>query len=92
MCVDGSKQESIDLTRVQGETPDIRAAIITRFTNQPWKEDQAYAGNRVTSAAIEMASVIIANVPPSPMRTRALNELETCRMIANLAITHRGKL
>ena len=37
------------------------------------------------------AMEIMIHVPPSPSRTRALNHLIDARMLANAAITHKGK-
>jgi hypothetical protein len=61
------------------------------FTYLPWNGDQSRRGKAVTQALIECAKTILQNVPECPTRTRALNHLIDCRMIANLAITHDGR-
>lgn len=61
------------------------------FTYQPWDQAQVDAGKRVTDALIAAAETILRDVPESPLRTRAINGLFDARMVANAAITHRGK-
>lgn len=61
------------------------------FTYAPWDQEQVDAGKQVTEALIAAAETILHVVPESPLRTRAINGLFDARMIANAAITHRGK-
>lgn len=68
----------------------IRAALEQRFRYRPWTAEQVASGKEVTDSFIETAFSVIKNVPPCPTRTRVLNELETCRMMSNAAITHEG--
>lgn len=61
------------------------------FQYQPWNALQQEAGNHVREALANAAKAIIANVPETPLRTRALNDLIDARMKANAAITFNGK-
>lgn len=61
------------------------------FTFQSWKEDQQDAGKAVREALVGAARVILNYVPESPLRTRALNNLVDARMLANAAITFKGR-
>jgi hypothetical protein len=61
------------------------------FTFKPWDPFQQAAGKRVVDALIHAAETILMDVPESPLRTRALNDLVDARMKANAAITHRGR-
>jgi hypothetical protein len=58
---------------------------------QPWDREQVEAGNAVREALTQAAASILRNVPKSPMRTRALNNIIDARMLANGAITFRGR-
>jgi len=68
----------------------IRGALEQRFRYQQWSPEKMERGKAVTDAFIGTAFTVIKNVPPCPTRTRVLNEIETCRMMANAAITHDG--
>lgn len=61
------------------------------FTYSPWDEEQAKSGDEVRESLIVAFDTVLQHVPPSPTRTRALNHLIDARMLANAAITHRGK-
>ena len=74
----------------QGDEPDVVDAVTRRFTYKMWTPLQIAQGKEVTEAFIQAALVVMKNVPPSPTRTRVLNELEMARMLANAAITHDG--
>lgn len=65
--------------------------VETAFTYHPWNLDQKDDGDQVREALITAAKTILRNVPESPTRTRALNCLVDARMLANAAITHRGR-
>lgn len=67
------------------------ANVEAAFTYQPWNAEQVSAGDEVRSALMKAAQVILARVPESPLRTRALNNLIDARMIANAAITFAGR-
>lgn len=61
------------------------------FTYAAWDKSQVDAGKEVTEALIIAAETVLRVVPESPLRTRAVNGLFDARMLANAAITHRGK-
>lgn len=61
------------------------------FTYQRWNEEQQKAGEAVRESLIAAAKVIVATVPETPLRTRALNALIDARMLANAAITFNGE-
>ena len=61
------------------------------FTYQSWDQEQQASGGAVRSALVAAAKVILQTVPESPLRTRALNNLVDARMLANAAITFRGR-
>lgn len=61
------------------------------FTYQPWGPEQIAKGENVRDALKEAYKAIIKNVQSGPMRTRALNMLMDCRMLANQAITFPGQ-
>jgi hypothetical protein len=76
---------------------DNRGCVITDeelediFEYHPWDEDQISCGADVKKALAEAFRVVVISVPPCPTRTRALNAITDARMLANAAITHRGK-
>lgn len=82
----------VDLNRATG-TPTVAVigAIRELFEYQTWDEKQTEAGNIVRNSLSSAYQMIIAVVPPSPTRTRALNKLVDARMLANAAITHKGR-
>lgn len=61
------------------------------FHYQPWNEEQQKAGEDIRTALVAAAKTIIANVPETPLRTRALNALVDARMLANAGISFNGK-
>lgn len=61
------------------------------FLYHPWDEAQKYAGERVRADLAFAFATVIDNVPPCLTRTRALNAIIDARMLANAAITHRGR-
>lgn len=61
------------------------------FTYQRWLPDQIEDGAQVREALVAAGKAILRNVPDTPLRTRALNCLVDCRMLANAAITHGGR-
>ena len=83
--------------REYGDAPRLAPTRITldniehAFTHQPWNADQQTRGAVVTAALIHAARMILQNVPESPTRTRAMNNLIDARMLANAAITHDGR-
>jgi hypothetical protein len=58
---------------------------------QPWSHDQQQAGEVVREALTAAAKAMLRSVPESPLRTRALNALIDARMLANAAISFRGR-
>lgn len=81
-----------ELTRLNVITPDAQVAIHNLFTYHPWEEEQKLAGERVRNSLAAAYTTLLAEVPASPSRTRALNMLLDCRMLANQAITFRGEV
>lgn len=65
--------------------------VADAFEYHPWGPDQREAGEIVREALVAAAKAILRSVPQGPSRTRALNHLIDARMIANAAITHRGR-
>lgn len=61
------------------------------FNYQAWNAEQMKAGTDIRASLVKAAKVILANVPESPLRTRALNALVDARMLANAAITFNGQ-
>lgn len=61
------------------------------FKYQPWDQHQQDAGAEVRDALVAAAKAIIIFVPETPLRTRALNNLIDARMLANAAITFKGR-
>lgn len=58
---------------------------------RPWDVDQADRGQQVRDVLVQAAKTILRTVPPSPMRTRALNHLIDARMLADAGIMFRGR-
>jgi len=88
----GTGQPYADFTRAQKLTADVQHSIDNAFEYQPWDEAQTAAGTRVRQALANAAKKIVNSCPPSPTRTRALNMCFDARMLANAAITHRGRV
>jgi hypothetical protein len=61
------------------------------FEYLPWNPEQIKSGTLVRGALATAVKVIVAECPPSPTRTRAINACFDARMLANAAITFRGK-
>ena len=61
------------------------------FRYQPWDELQRDQGEQVRDVLVAAAKVILRTVPDTPLRTRALNNLIDARMLANAAISFRGR-
>ena len=61
------------------------------FQYRRWNDQQEDAGAHVRDALVNAAKVILRTVPETPLRTRALNMLIDARMVANAAITFRGR-
>lgn len=80
-----------DFTRATELTPEIEATIDDVFEYHKWDVNQVLEGTHVREALARAVKVIVANVPPCPTRTRAINNIVDARMLANSAITHRGK-
>ncbi len=81
----------MELTRAQGRTPEIEAAVDNMFEYHAWTEHQVAIGKKVREILAEAAKVIIEHVPPSADRSAAIRKLREARMDANSAITHGGK-
>lgn len=65
--------------------------VTDAFEYHPWDDDQKTRGEIVRHNLAAAAEVILANVPRSPLRTRALNAIFDARMLANAAITFGKK-
>lgn len=81
----------IDLNRADAWTVEAQDAVNDLFAYHPWDEDQKQRGESVRATLAQAYLTIIANVPPCPTRTVALRQLTEVRMMANSAITHRGR-
>lgn len=86
-----------ELNRVQAplngeQAAEVLAAIDELFTYKDWDDEQRRAGKDVVEKLKAAYSTILANVPSCPTRTRALNMLVDCRMLANAAITFKGEV
>ena len=83
------------LTTLEPQTPQDLANLDEGaewlFTYSPWDSEQIARGTPVRVALQEAYKVIVRNVAAGPMRTRALNMLTDCRMLANQAITFPGQ-
>lgn len=82
----------LDVTRADALSPEVNAAIDHAFEYQPWGEEQRKSGELVRKALSTAVKVIVAECPPSPTRTRAINACFDARMLANAAITFRRAL
>lgn len=85
------EQQRVDLTRAAAVNESIRDEIEDLFAYHPWDDEQKIKGAEVREILATAYEVIIDTVPPCPTRTRALNMLVDCRMLANAAITHKGR-
>ena len=79
------------MNRASELTVDVLQAVSDVFEYQAWDAGQIEAGSGVRNALASAYRQIIAAVPPCPTRTRALNMLVDARMLANSAITHKGR-
>ena len=71
---------------------EMEEAIEEVFRYHPWSTEQRQAGEYVKKALMTAYVAILVNVPSCPSRTRALNMLTDCRMLANRAITFQGDI
>lgn len=81
----------IELTKAEGNTDATLETIADLFTYHSWNEVQIQQGTLVRKALETAYQTIVAQVPPSALRTRALDHIFDARMLANAAITHRGR-
>lgn len=81
----------INLNLATKDTEGLHDQIVDLFEYHAWDDLQRAAGGGVRATLVEAYETIIKTVPPCPTRTRALNMLVDCRMLANAAITHKGK-
>jgi hypothetical protein len=86
-----AETSDIDITRAAGLTPEVEARVDQLMAYAPWDKQQILRGEHVRDAIGNAMKEIIANVEPCPARTRALNHLIDARMIANQAITFKGR-
>jgi hypothetical protein len=90
------KMELKDLNRI--ESPDgvlsneVGCAIEKLFGCTEWSSEKDRKEEDVKLVLIDAYSVILANVPSSPSRTRALNCILDARMLANQALTFDGQV
>ncbi len=83
--------KAVDLSRAKHADDAVLETITELFQYQPWDTPQIESGRRVRDVLMDAYATIINEVPVCPTRTRALNMLVDCRMLANAAITHKGK-
>lgn len=81
----------VDLNRATGATPEVIGEVRNLFEYHPWDKEQGDKGEAVRNALASAYRAIIESVPPCPTRTRALNMLTDARMLANAAITFKGR-
>lgn len=81
----------MDLNRAAELTVEVDAAVEDLFEYHPWDAEQQSRGSDVRHALANAVKALIANVPPCPTRTRAINHIVDARMLANAAITFKGK-
>lgn len=83
------------LTGVQAlgqlQQQEARAAVEEVFTYSAWSDEQNEQVRTWLMHSRQRQMEIMIHVPPSPSRTLALNHLIDARMLANAAITHKGK-
>lgn len=70
---------------------DVKNAVHDLFQYHEWTMGDIEKGANVRITLEAAYCAILHNVPPSPSRTRALNHIVDARMLANAAITHKGK-
>jgi hypothetical protein len=84
------------LSRVHEMPPndkEFRGSLIDElFDYHPWNEEQKRQGEWVNRTLKHAYQTIVEYVPVSRSRTRALNALTDARMLANQAITFKGKV
>lgn len=85
------EQAKVDLSRAPKASAEVLETISDLFQYHAWDAEQQEHGAEVRTALASAYSEIIDHVPPCPTRTRALNMLVDARMLANAAITHKGK-
>lgn len=87
--------DKIDLNRAVEASPELSPEVMNEindlFEYHPWNDEQMRHGYEIRTILATAFSVLINHVPPCPQRTRALNMLHDARMLANAAITHKGK-
>lgn len=71
---------------------EVIAAVDELFTFKPWDEEQIEDGAAVRKILAQAYVTLLAHVPSGPTRSRALNMLVDCRMLANAAITFKGEV
>lgn len=87
-----TEQPKVDLNRATTTgSLEVFGAIRDLFEYHPWGQSQVAQGEAVRNALASAYRTIIDNVPPCPTRTRAMNMLLDARMLANAAITFKGK-
>lgn len=81
----------VDLNRAAGATPEVNGEVRNLFEYHPWDKEQQDNGEAVRNALASAYRTLIHYVPPCPTRTRALNMITDARMLANAAITFKGR-
>ena len=71
---------------------EVAAAVKDLFKYHPWDDIKQSYGAEVRDALANAFLVVLANVPPGPTRSRALNCILDARMLANQAITFEGRI
>ena len=81
----------VDLSRATGLSPAVIVAVSDLFTHQSWDSTQIHDGEEVRHALEGAYRAVIAHVPPSATRTRALNAIVDARRLADDAISFKGR-
>jgi len=80
----------MDFTEAHTLTPEVAEAVEQAFDYKQWSPDKIENGRVVRAILAQSVKVIIANVPPCPDRTRAIQKILESRMYANAGITNGG--
>jgi hypothetical protein len=72
-------------------TPEIEQDIDKIFTFKKWTDDEEKRGTEVRNTLANAVKMVVKNVPPGQMRTRAINNIVDARMLCNAAITFGGQ-
>lgn len=83
--------QTLDFARLTKLTPVQQAALGQVFGVEAWNGTQTTAAAGVQTGLTTACESILLNVPPCPDRTLAIGYLRQASMLANAAITTRGR-